>query len=238
MVKSHLDNKKIGCDNMKLEKISDTQVRVVLNKSDLLEREIKISELAYGSDKAQKLFKDMMEKAHDEFGFDADNTPLMIEAVPLSTDSIMIIVTKVDDPDEMDEKLANISSNKNIRKFKKKNDDDNDDVIPFDNSSTEEPEVDDTEVVTAIYMFNELDHVIDSTKHIETADIASTLYKDEKNSKLYLVLEAQSSIVTGVDKVLIEYGHKMDAASIRQGFLQEHADIMISERAVNKLQLI
>ena len=81
---------------MKIEKISDTQIKVTLNHSDLMDRDLKLSELAYGSQKAQALFKDMMAKANEEFGFETDNVPLMIEAVPLSTDSIMIVVTKVD----------------------------------------------------------------------------------------------------------------------------------------------
>ena len=47
---------------MKIEKISDTQIKVTLNHSDLMDRDLKLSELAYGSQKAQALFKDMMAK--------------------------------------------------------------------------------------------------------------------------------------------------------------------------------
>ena len=52
---------------MKIEKISDTQIKVTLNHSDLMDRDLKLSELAYGSQKAQALFKDMMAKANEEF---------------------------------------------------------------------------------------------------------------------------------------------------------------------------
>ncbi|HOA80297.1 MAG TPA: adaptor protein MecA, partial [Defluviitaleaceae bacterium] len=48
---------------MKIEKISDTQIKIILNQADLKNRDIKISELAYGSKKAQELFRDMMETA-------------------------------------------------------------------------------------------------------------------------------------------------------------------------------
>ena len=43
---------------MKIEKISDNQIRCTLNKTDLASREIKISELAYGTEKAKSLFRD------------------------------------------------------------------------------------------------------------------------------------------------------------------------------------
>ena len=73
---------------MKIEKINDRQIRCTLTKEDLANREIKLSELAYGSDKAKALFQDMMQVAAQDFGFEADNTPLVIEAVPVSMDSL------------------------------------------------------------------------------------------------------------------------------------------------------
>lgn len=91
---------------MKIERISDNQIRCTLNKQDLIERELKISELAYGSDKAKELFRDMMEQANIDFGFDADDIPLMIEAIPTSRDSIVLVITKVDNPEEFDEKFS------------------------------------------------------------------------------------------------------------------------------------
>ena len=45
---------------MKIEKISETQIRCTLNKADLSERHLKISELAYGSDNAKDFFRYIM----------------------------------------------------------------------------------------------------------------------------------------------------------------------------------
>ena len=87
---------------MKIERLSENQIRCTLNKSDLASRQLKISELAYGSDKAKELFKDMMQQASYELGFEADDIPLMIEAIPVSADCIILIVTKVDNPEELD----------------------------------------------------------------------------------------------------------------------------------------
>lgn len=98
---------------MKIEKISDTQIRCTLNRGDLLSRELKISELAYGTEKAKLLFHDMIEQASNEFGFEADDIPLMIEAIPMSADCIVLIITKVDDPEELDSRLASFSPAEN-----------------------------------------------------------------------------------------------------------------------------
>ena len=91
---------------MRIERINDNQIRCTLNKRDLAERHLKISELAYGSDKAKKLFRDMMEQAHMDYGFEADDIPLMIEAIPTSRDSIVLVITKVDNPEELEERFS------------------------------------------------------------------------------------------------------------------------------------
>ena len=94
---------------MKIEKISDTQIRCTLNKEDLVDRELRISELAYGSEKAKQLFKDMMQQASYEFGFEADDIPLMIEAIPVSAECLVLVITKVEDPDELDTRFSNFT---------------------------------------------------------------------------------------------------------------------------------
>ena len=100
---------------MKIEKISDTQIRCTLTKEDLDSHQIRISELAYGTDKAKKLFRDMMQQAQIEFGFEADNIPLMIEAIPVSAESVILIITKVEDPEELDTRFSKFSPYKKAK---------------------------------------------------------------------------------------------------------------------------
>ena len=94
---------------MKLEKLSDTQIRCTLSKEDLSQRQLHLSELAYGSEKGKELFRDMMQQASIELGFEADNIPLMIEAIPISNDCLVLVVTKVEDPDELDTRFSRFS---------------------------------------------------------------------------------------------------------------------------------
>ena len=44
---------------MKLEKLSDTQIRCTLSKEDLTQRQLHLSELAYGSEKAEVIPKEI-----------------------------------------------------------------------------------------------------------------------------------------------------------------------------------
>lgn len=91
---------------MKIEKLNDRQIRCTLTKADLADRQLKLSELAYGTEKAKALFRDMIQQAALKFGFEAEDIPLMIEAVPLNSDCIVLIITKVDDPEELDTRFS------------------------------------------------------------------------------------------------------------------------------------
>lgn len=94
---------------MKIEKLSDTQIRCTLDKQDLAERELRLSELAYGSEKAKELFRDLMLQATYECGFEAEDIPLMIEAIPVNPDCLVLVITKVEDPDELDTRFSNFT---------------------------------------------------------------------------------------------------------------------------------
>ena len=94
---------------MKIEKVNDNQIRCTLTKEDLADRQLKLSELAYGTEKAKVLFRDMMQQAAYEFGFEAEDIPLMIEAIPLSADTIILIITKVEYPEEIDTRFSKFS---------------------------------------------------------------------------------------------------------------------------------
>lgn len=98
---------------MKIEKVNDNQIRCTLTKDDLADRELKISELAYGTEKAKSLFRDMMQQAAYEFGFEAEDIPLMIEAIPLSADCIILVITKVEDPEELDTRFSKFAPSLN-----------------------------------------------------------------------------------------------------------------------------
>ena len=103
---------------MKIEKINENQIRCTLSREDLADRQIKLSELAYGSEKAKSLFRDMIEQANNEFGFEVDDIPLMIEAIPLSGENIILQITKVEYPEELDTRFSKFSASQEVEDAK------------------------------------------------------------------------------------------------------------------------
>lgn len=218
-----------GCDKMKIEKISDSQIKVLLNQSDLKERNIKLNELAYGSEKTQALFREMMEQAVNICDFHVENTPLMIEAIPVSTDSIMIIVSKVNESVEIENKSNLIPSTKDERKFKR--------TSIIDN--TVEQNQDDDKI--SIYSFKTLDDVMNLSVRIKNIFHGSnTLYKYDK--KYFLVVQNDNindNIESDdIDTILSEYGEKHISTVISKYFLAEHGEIIVKKDAVKILSSI
>lgn len=134
---------------MKIEKVNDHQIRCTLTRDDLAKRDLKISELAYGTEKAKELFQDMMQQANLEFGFDAEDTPLMIEAIPINSECIVLIITKVEDPDELDTRFSNFAPSVH--------EDDDDDEYDEDEYDDDEYEEDDEEE-DVMNLFQRLQH--------------------------------------------------------------------------------
>lgn len=90
---------------MKIEKVNDHQIRCTLTKKELEKRDLKLSEIAYGNEKVKELFRDMMRMAAHQYGFEAEDIPLMIEVIPFA-ECAVIVVTKVEDPDELDTRFS------------------------------------------------------------------------------------------------------------------------------------
>lgn len=95
---------------MRIERLNDNQIRCTLYKKDLIDRQLRLSELAYGSDKANALFRDMMEQASEECDFEAEDSPLMIEAIPVSSECLVLLITKCSDIDELDTRFSRFTN--------------------------------------------------------------------------------------------------------------------------------
>ena len=131
---------------MKIERVNDHQIRCTLTRDDLAKRDLKITELAYGTEKAKELFQDMMQQANIEFGFEAEDTPLMIEAIPINSECIVLVITKVDDPDELDTRFSNFAPS---LRDEEDEDEDEDDEDYYDDEYDEDE--DDEEDVMSLF---------------------------------------------------------------------------------------
>ena len=75
---------------MKIEKLTDNKIRIILNIDDLTEKNINVHTLIRNTDISQKLFTKILKQAKKEVGFDVQDSKLLIEAF-VSTDGYFIL---------------------------------------------------------------------------------------------------------------------------------------------------
>mgnify|MGYP003228355365 CR=1 FL=1 len=226
---------------MKIEKLNENQIRCTLTHADLAARHLKLSELAYGTEKAKSLFRDMMQQASFDFGFEAENIPLMIEAIPSSADSIVLIITKVEDPEELDTRFSKFTPADNSDPLNSETLEKLQGAEAATSAPVEEPRQTDSFSIR-LFSFSSLDGVIEAAKLIAPAyHGANTLYKDESAETFILALAPVENKLNEFNKIcnmLSEYGSPEKADASVLAFLEEHCTILISADAVCKLSAL
>lgn len=237
---------------MKLERISDTKIRCILTGSDLSSREIRLSELAYGSPKARALFRDMMDLAAEELGFETDDMPIVVEAVPLEGGSLALTISKVENPEELDARFSRFSPAPD-------HNGDEADALPEDMADPlsawrgeHEYEIDEEPSPSgslfasssegySVFVFNSLSEIIEMSRCLDSDLLCrSMLYKNSRTGRYYLTAlrdEATSRAYTQICRLAAEYGTHL--ASSPAGFLchmREHYTPLIKEQALHKLR--
>ncbi len=242
---------------MKIEKVNENQIRCTLTREDLASRELKISELAYGTEKAKSLFRDMMQQASFEFGFEAEDIPLMIEAIPLNSECIVLIITKVEDPEELDTRFSKFSpaihddSDKNLDDMLEELSNGADEVLDLfkrihegKKANSKQTSLQDTAKAAdpdliQIFIFDSLGSLVDVSAILsESYSARNSLYKDEEDGKYLLVISKGDHTpeeFTRVCNVLSEHGSTRRIPSSTYAFLEEHYMPLIADHAIQSL---
>lgn len=249
---------------MKLEKVNDHQIRCTLTKADLADRHMKLSELAYGTDKAKSLFRDMLQQAAFEFGFEAEDIPLMIEAIPLSGECIVLIITKVEDPEELDTRFSKFAPS-----IEASDDDDSSpapsvtagDVLDLfkklhdglaavsgetSSQAKETSELSDKDIsvsvaedIVRMFCFDEMDEAIRLAHVLRSYyDGVNSLYRCDDPHGLFLVIHKSAHTPEDFNKICniaAEYGHAIKYSKGHDSFLSEHGELILENSALQDL---
>lgn len=250
---------------MKIEKVNENQIRCTLTREDLADRELKISELAYGTEKAKNLFRDMMQQASFECGFEAEDIPLMIEAIPLNSECIVLIITKVEDPEELDTRFSKFAPSVHDE------DDDTEDSIDDISDGADEVldlfkrlhesrkaaagEAQDTQTkpertgknennsenadLTRIFVFDSL-YTLTRLAGMLAGNYQgeNSLYKDESEDLYLLVVQKGGHTPKEFNRIcniLSEYGNARKSLPASRSYLEEHFSAIIAQNALQAL---
>jgi len=236
----------MGSDHVKIERINENQIRCTLNRGDLQARQLSLRELAYGTDKARVLFREMIQKAMTEVGFDADDIPLMIEAIPLSSEGIMLIITKIEDPEELDTRFAKFAP---ALESLEDGADTEEDEVPLtgaedildalNNLFASHDKTPETADLSRCFFFQSLEDVTQAAQVLDqTYTGTNTLYKDPGTGHFYLAAHKSSHTPEEFNKIcniFTEYGQKVRTGSGSELYYREHYECVLKATALQYL---
>ena len=237
---------------MKIEKIDDNSIKCTLSSLDLSSRNLNLRDMTYGSQAAKRLFNEMMQKAKEEVGFSIENTPLMIEAIPLQGGAVQLIISKVDDPEELDTRFSKFSAagsgqNGWISELATQILEGAQGLMKQLKETEEEPGVAEEKKESGdegirLYRFRTWDRVIDAAKAVSYCDLgANSLYKAEDKKGYYVSLHSKGDDIDSLNRaanLLLEYGERVNGGSATEAYYKEHMEQLIQENALQKLKTV
>jgi adapter protein MecA 1/2 len=189
----------------------------------------------------------------------------MIEAIPVSTECLILVITKVEDPDELDTRFSKFSSfnvHENPEKEEPDEDAYADEIInTFDDDLSEETEDNSKDLMDApeitepekagiqssanlvkIYSFRSLNEVTELAYILlGTYNGANTLYKNPVTSIYYLVINKSDHTPEEFNKIcniISEYGKVERSTYASSTYYDEHFDIIVKNNALQILSVM
>lgn len=201
---------------MKIEKLNEDKIRIILNLDDLKEKDIDFHTFMSNSIESQEIFLDMLDKAEKEVGFITDDYKIMIEALAMTNGNFVLTVTRLAKEKEK------LTYNKKKFNIKRKNSNINSAV--------------------AIYSFESFDsfcefcNFLDNNilKYIDSFSNVSSLY--EYNSCYYLVLKdinINSNLLKSFCSSITEFAHFVNNSDLFESKLLEYGKLIISDNAID-----
>ncbi|WP_078380150.1 genetic competence negative regulator [Sutcliffiella halmapala] len=190
---------------MRLERINYNKIKIFLTFDDLEERGLTKEDLWKDSQKVHQLFRDMIDEASEELGFEVSGS-LAVEVYALQAQGMVVIVTSTDD-ELLEEEFT-------------------DEYIEMQVTVDESNEL--------FYEFHSFEHLIDLAKRIEPMNIKSgTIYSHQHI--FYLLLDENMPASVNIDTLiamLSEYGFPSTMTTHR---VHEYGKIIMEKDAIEQL---
>lgn len=91
---------------MKIEKLTENKIRIIMNTNELNDKNMDLQSLAQNTDMAQALFRSILEEAKKQVGFVVNDSKLLVEAFSTSDGLFVITFTKFKNTIDSQNKLA------------------------------------------------------------------------------------------------------------------------------------
>lgn len=205
---------------MKIEKLTDNKIRIIVNLDDLKEKNIDSKTLINKPAETQNLILDILVKAEKEIGFNTDGCKLLIEAFSSSEGIFVFTITKYKDTSSD----APISTSQNKKKIivKKKTVNPKSENSIFRFSDFEE--------------FCRLCNYINNINNLNIKKLAKTISLYLYNDTYFLVVSNVNTEYEELNKfysIISEFATLCSHSNIFESKLFEHGKVIFKKNAIS-----
>lgn len=200
--------------NMKIEKLTDNKIRIIIDLEELSEKNIDLHSLTHNTDKAHTLFKSLLNEAEKQVGFKVKDCKLLVEAFATGDGIIVFTLTKYKN------ELNTKSSSKKL-KYRRKD--------PC------------TLAKNAIYKFNNFDEFCNFCTYCSTTKLAD-LNGFAKSIALYKYNESYYLVITNINinfknvflfhSSISEFSYHVSNSLTLRSKLTEHGKVIFKNNAI------
>lgn len=203
---------------MRIEKINENKIKVLIDVDEAREWNVDIKSISANTPEIQDMFRTAIKLAERDAEFFVDGAKLFIEAIPDKMDGFGMLITKVFSEGDLSRAIDNCSYKGRIKRTRLK------------------PESPAHSVIgKRIFKFNDFDNVCHAADAISREFFGiSTLYK--LGGEYYMLLIPQDRLLMlDIEKIMLEFSERQEKTLISHGRLNELAEVMIKDNAVEIL---
>lgn len=217
---------------MKYKKINDATVQCIVSADDMSEYGLTLSDIFERNERGEEFLRDIIERAHDEVGYQINNGNIAMQITPLKDNGLVVTFTD-EGPAAFKEMLQNL---KEV-------------LQEFSAELAGQEERARAAVQTAageydenrrMFVFASMYEMMQYAATIpNTYSVKSHLYKEGED--YYLVLEKNRLSYKNFNRIsaqAVEFGNLIAVSEERMQYLEEHGECLIRDRAVSRLRRI
>jgi adapter protein MecA 1/2 len=218
---------------MKYKKINDATVQCIITQEDMMEYGLTLSDIFERNEKGEEFLRDVIERAHDEVGYQINNGNIAMQITPLKDQGLVVTFTD-ESPAAFKDILQHLKEVlQDVSAELYRADPEKDHVLTGQ-------EADDYDETHRMFEFTSLHRVMQYTSTIpKNYSVKSHLYKE--GEVYYLVLEKSRLSYKTLNKIsanALEFGDLVAPSEEKMLYLEEHGECLIQDRAVSKLRRV
>lgn len=218
---------------MKYKKINEATVQCIISEDDMTEYGLTLSDIFERNEKGEEFLRDIIERAHEEVGYQISNGNIAMQITPLKDKGLVVTFTE-EGPAAFKEMLQHL---KEVLQDVSAELSHQDQMERQSHPASQAQKEDENR---RMFVFATLHQVMQYTAVIpKNYSVKSHLYKE--GEAYYLVLEKNRLSYRTFNQIsasAVEFGNLVAVSEERLLYLQEHGECLIKDRAVSKLRRI